>query len=156
MIRLADIAPGSARLTYAESVALVGRCLQVYVETRATHPDLLGGRLTWNGARGLCRRLGVRLIITPLVREAQVIAPLGTPVILLNSEVPPRRHTYRVAHELGHVLMGHAESGDELVYHLSPCEPDDPREDEAELLATLLCQGPGFAALWERYRDADV
>jgi hypothetical protein len=118
----------------------------VYESKREFHPEL-NEPLTWNGVRAVLRRESIELVMVPMVKEAALISAGGAAVILLNSELPPRRHTYRVAHELGHAWL-HADSvlGDEnehrWSYHMeSECTPD-PREDEAEAMALLLLRGP--------------
>lgn len=121
---------------------LVTRCQRVLDAARASHPEL-GRPLTWNGARSICRRLGVPIVVAPMPRPAKLIAPLGSPVILLDAGTPPRRHTSFLAHELAHLFLGHLEMGP--VWHMEPCWPDDPREDEAEVLAMLMLGGPKFA-----------
>lgn len=122
--------------------ALVDRCQRVLDVVRPLHPELRRA-LTWNGARALCRRLEIPVVFAPMPRPAKVIAPLGTPVILLDPNTPPRRHTAVLAHEIAHVLLGHTADG--RVYHMEACWPDDPREDEAEVLAMLMLGGPRFS-----------
>jgi Zn-dependent peptidase ImmA (M78 family) len=122
---------------------LVEKCQHVLTEQRDRHPELRRV-LTWNGVRAICRRLGIPIIAVPMPRPAKLIAPLGTPVILVDANTPPRRHTWFVAHELAHVFLGHA-CGEEFVFHLHECWPDDPREDEAEVLTTLMLGGPEFS-----------
>lgn len=70
-----------------------------------------------------------------------MISMLGTTVFMINSNYPPRRHTARVAHELAHAYL-HVDEETELVLHLdSEWRADDPREEEAELLADWLLYG---------------
>ena len=126
------------------AAAPAARCLELYASAQAAHAELRRP-LTWNGAQALCRRLGVPVLMRPMPVPAQVVGALGTSVVLLDSNTPPRRHTYLLAHELAHVLLGHTGGREGVVYHLTPCAPDDPREDDAELLATLMLQGPRFA-----------
>lgn len=123
--------------------AVTARCLAVLEAARVIHPELRRP-LTWNGARAVCRRLEIPLVFHRMPRAGRVVALLGTPVIVLNPDVPPRRHTMVLAHEIAHVLL-HVERDGEAVYHMDACWPDDPREDEAEVLATLLLGGPRFA-----------
>lgn len=88
--------------------------------------------------------MGVPIIWRRMPRDARVVAPLGTPVIVLNPDVPPRRHTAVLAHEIAHVFM-HLDARDVVVFNLDACWPDDPREDEAEVLAILMLGGPEFS-----------
>lgn len=111
-------------------------------QARAAHPELRRP-LTWNGAVAICRRLGIPLVYAPMVRPARCLALLGTPVLMLDSNTPPRRHTYFVAHELAHVFL-HVDPSEGAVFNMEPCDPDDPREEEAEVLATLMLGGPRF------------
>lgn len=136
-----------ARRAIRRPMALA-RLLALYEAKRAAHPDLARG-LTWHGLRRVCERECVRLLPVPIVEEAQLVVFDGDWTILVNTELPPRRHTYFAAHELGH-LWCEVDAGEgrrTAIYNFSDYAGDDPREDDAELLATLLCQGPRFAAL---------
>lgn len=123
-----------------ESLTPRARC--VVEDQRAQHPELRR-RLTWNGARAILRRLRIEVVYAPGVSEAALVCMGGVTVVLLNSDVPPRRHTYRLAHELAHYWL-HADREAEPVYRMDAMWPDDTREDEAELVATVMLGGPRY------------
>lgn len=105
---------------------------------RRRHPELRQP-LSWESLQAVCARERIRIAYGPLPADAVLIAGLGTSVIVLNSELPPRRHTYRGAHELAHAWL-HVSSGP--VFHtMRDGNEHDPREDEAEYVATKLMQG---------------
>jgi Zn-dependent peptidase ImmA (M78 family) len=112
-------------------------------EQRGIHPELRRP-VTWNGLRAILRRLGIPIVMAPMVRPAALLSQLGASVLLLDADTPPRRHTYFVAHELAHFWL-HADEPDVPVYHYDACYSDDPREDDAEILATLMLGGPRFS-----------
>lgn len=107
-------------------------------EKRACHPELRRP-LDWPGVQEVCAREGVRITHGPLPADAVLLAAHGTAVIVLNNELHPRRHTYRVAHELGHWWL-HTAPG-RTVYQMRDPLAHDQREDEAEYVALRLMQG---------------
>ncbi|HET8778006.1 MAG TPA: ImmA/IrrE family metallo-endopeptidase [Candidatus Limnocylindria bacterium] len=113
--------------------ALIARVLE---EKRALHPEM-ARPLTWNGLVAILRRERIPLVRTALVRTAACLTGGRVTVILVNSNVPPRRHTYFVAHELAHAWI-HADDEADPVFHIDLERADDVREEEAELLATWL------------------
>jgi Zn-dependent peptidase ImmA (M78 family) len=94
----------------------------------------------------ICDREGVtiRKSAGRMPRMAQLVPYAGAWTIVLNKEAPLRRHTYLAAHELGHLWLHHDPQHDraERVYNMGQHWPDDPREDDAELFATLVLMGP--------------
>lgn len=110
-------------------------------QMRRAHPELRQP-VTWHGIRRVLHRLRVDVVIRPLTVDAKVIHMGGCAVIALNANLPARRHTYRLAHELGHIMLHGAMSDDGVVFNMTPCWPDDPREDEAEYFAAQLLMGP--------------
>jgi IrrE N-terminal-like domain len=112
---------------------------------RQHHPELARG-LTWPGMTRICQREGVRLCTSPepLPRPAQLVPFRGRWGILLSKDAPFRRHTYLAAHELGHLWLHHDQQHDraERVYNMDTWWVDDPREDDAELFASLVLMGP--------------
>lgn len=112
---------------------------------RAIHPEL-ARPLTWPGLERICAREGIRLRVSPepMPRLAQLIPYLGRWVILLSRAAPFRRHTYLATHELGHLWLHHDRTSDrwERVYNMDTNWADDPREDDAELFASLVLMGP--------------
>lgn len=105
---------------------------------RARHPELREP-LTWTTFQKVCEREGVRLAKGPLPVDAVLMSALDTAVIVLNSELDERRHTYRGAHELAH-HWAHS-SHEPVIYTMRDVWAPDPREDDAEYIATRLLQG---------------
>lgn len=114
---------------------------------RQFHPELTRP-LTWPGLERICAREGVRIAFQRLPREAQLVPFLGGWTIVLNKELPFRRHTYRGAHELGHLWLHHDLKHDrsERVYNMDTEWEADPREDDAELFAQIILMGPRRSA----------
>lgn len=112
---------------------------QVVQAVRARHPELRQAA-TWNAMRRVLKKEGITLKLLPLIADAKVIAMGGVSVMAIRSDAPPARHTYFAVHEYAHIQL-HAPAADEVVFNMSPCWPDDPREDEAEYFAQRLMQG---------------
>lgn len=113
---------------------------RVLANRRELHPELRR-RLTWNGLAAVIRRERIQVVYVPMNRPAALFCRCGVSVLMLNSDLPPRRHTYYAAHELGHHWL-HADEDLDPVYHMDVIWPDDPREDEAEYFAACLLGGP--------------
>jgi hypothetical protein len=107
---------------------------------RRRYPAELRGALTWNGLRSILGAERIPLVPTTMVRPAALIAGGGVAVMLINNNVPGRRHLAFAAHELAHrYLHAHEDDGAaEVCYHMDVDWSEDPREDEAELLAVWL------------------
>lgn len=116
------------------------RADRILEEARALHPELRRP-LTWNGLLAVLRRERIQVVHAPLSRPAALISGLGTHVLLLNSDLPPRRHTYYAAHEYAHAKL-HVGEGEEPCFFMDHDWGDDPREDEAEYFAACLLGGP--------------
>lgn len=116
---------------------------------RRTHPEL-ARPLSWPAFQRVCEREGVRLRRSPeaMPRPAQLVPYLGRWTILFNRDAPSRRLTYYGAHELGHLWLHHDRSHDrwERVYNMDTYWANDPREDDAELFASLVLMGPKRSA----------
>lgn len=122
----------------------------VIAELRQVHPELQQP-LTWEAMTAILHREGIVLLRIPLTHDAQVISADGISIIAINSNSSPRRHTYYAAHEYAHVHL-HFREAHEVVYHTSACWPDDPREDDAEYMATMLLLGPQRPGIAETKR----
>lgn len=110
----------------------------VISQKREHHPEL-ASPLRWVTLRRILDREGVLLATVPLVRPAKLAAYEGMWLLLLNSRLPARRHTYYAAHELGHLwLHTDVEEAWEQCFHMDVNWPDDPREDDAELFAQMV------------------
>lgn len=73
--------------------------------------------------------------------RAYVVGWDGNFVIALRNTIEPARAVKILLHEYAHAKLHFTERG-EVVRQLLPCTKDDPREDEANLLAALLWHGP--------------
>jgi Zn-dependent peptidase ImmA (M78 family) len=108
---------------------------------RRVHPELRRP-LRWHGLQRILARENVGLFVVPMPTDinAQLVPYLGSWSILINSARPPRRHTYYGAHELGHLWLHHDLHFDrcEQVYHMGYDWAEDPREDDAELFASMV------------------
>jgi Zn-dependent peptidase ImmA (M78 family) len=112
---------------------------QIIEAVRDMHPELRRPA-TWNAMRRAFKREGITLMLLPLTADAKLISMGGVSVMAVRSDAPPARHTYFAVHEYAHVRL-HAPAADEVVFNMSPCWPNDPREDEAEYFAQRLMQG---------------
>lgn len=123
----------------------VERIVGVIERKRETHPEL-SRELTWPGFLRICERerIAVRRAPVEMPRPAQLVPYRGRWAILLSPGVPRRRHLYLGAHELGHLWLHHDERHErtERVYNMDTHWPNDPREDDAELFASLILAGP--------------
>jgi Zn-dependent peptidase ImmA (M78 family) len=117
----------------------------VLTAKRLLHPELHRS-LTWRGLQRVCARERVGLALRAMDEEAQLVCILGKATILVNSDLPARRHTYRAVHELAHLWLhvDPAEGRAATIYNFSGYDGDDPREAEAEFLASLILGGPRF------------
>ena len=128
----------------------------VIAAKRKVHPELRRP-LHWIGLQRVLARENVLLAVVPLARPAKLVPYEGMWMLLVNSRLPARRHTYYAAHELGHLWL-HRHADDELearCYHMDLNWPDDPREDEAELFAQLVLGACCFPTADERANAMD-
>ena len=101
----------------------------------------------------ICRGYGVTLrsyqVGAPLIRElgleAQCDISDGFTVrsgdrcyVFYNMEQPPGRVRFTIAHELGHVLLGHLGDGEHTVYNREASSEDAPEEHMANVFASRL------------------
>jgi hypothetical protein len=116
---------------------------------REVHTEL-SRALSWPALLRVCQREGVRVRVSkgPIPRLAQLVPFDGTWTIVISRDAPSRRHTYLVAHELGHLWLHHDRTAErwEQVYNMDVDWADDPREDDAELFAQLILMGPQRSA----------
>ena len=117
---------------------------------RAHHPELRR-RLSWPGLQRVCAREDVALFVRPHAEPAQLVGFDGAWGIIVDAQLPLRRHTYFAAHELAHLWLhvdepaGSGSGRHAVVYNFGGYGTSrDVREDDAELLATFMCQGPRF------------
>ena len=61
---------------------------------------------------------------------------LGTPYIFVSEDCTPERQRFTIAHELGHILLGHVGEGN--LVNREPDPTDHPMEREANVFASRL------------------
>ena len=62
----------------------------------------------------------------------------GRCYVFYNAEQAPGRVRFTIAHELGHVLLGHLGEGEHTVYNREPSPEDAPEEHTANVFASRL------------------
>lgn len=85
----------------------------------------------------LCNRIGVEVKYTRspnISGEAQIVDEI--PVILVSKFDPPERQRFTIAHELGHILLGHV--GKYPLVNREPSPSDNPIEQAANVFASRL------------------
>lgn len=117
----------------------------VIARKRRVHPELTHA-LSWCDFLRICERerVQVRVRQGTMARPGLLVPYLGEWTIIISGTAPPRRHTYIGVHELGHLWLHHDRSAErwERVYNMDYDWSDDPREDDAELFASLVLMGP--------------
>lgn len=98
----------------------------------------------------VCRKLGVRLrsylSADALVQkigargttDGALLFYQGDPLILYDSELPPGRVRFTVAHEIGHLVLGHVVPGQRTMVNREPSSWDNPMETSANQFAARL------------------
>lgn len=85
----------------------------------------------------------------PLIRELGLTAQCsasdgfsvrtgGLTLAFYNGTQPPVRVRFTIAHELGHILLGHLADGENTLYNREPSPEDDPEEHAANVFASRL------------------
>ena len=89
-------------------------------------------------ALAICQALGTPVRRTSLVGapEGRSVALNGRPVILLAEGPSPERRRFILAHELGHIILGHV--GRVGLLNREPSPEDDPLEQAANVFASRL------------------
>lgn len=87
---------------------------------------------------GLCRNLGipVKYYAPKDDNDGKSLFVNGTPVILVSKDCSVQRKRFTIAHELGHILLGHVGKYKLVNREPSPC--DNPIESEANVFASRL------------------
>lgn len=62
----------------------------------------------------------------------------GTPIILFDEKALPARAKFTVAHELGHIILGHVKPGSVTTVNREPQPNDEPEERAANQFAARL------------------
>lgn len=89
-------------------------------------------------ALNICQTLGIPVRRTSRTEapEGRSMALNGRPVILLSAEPSPERRRFTLAHELGHIVLGHMDRVG--VLNREPSPEDDPLEQAANVFASRL------------------
>ena len=87
---------------------------------------------------GLCKRMGivVKYMNDPQGGDGCSTMVGGTPYIFIKSGQSRERSRFTIAHELGHILLGHV--GKYRLVNREPAHTDDPIEQEANVFASRL------------------
>ena len=89
---------------------------------------------------GICKRLGIRVAEydepRPDVGDGFSFMLNGIPCIFLEKTENRARQRFTLAHELGHILLGHTE--DQKLVNREPSPNDDPIEQAANVFASRL------------------
>lgn len=115
---------------------------QIVRAKRRVHPELRRP-MDWTAFRAVCDREGVLVVLADVERPACLFNVAGQWVIVIRRSGV--RQLLPGAHELGH-LWAHVDQEPlgryEATYHMDTEWADDPREDEADYVASLLILGP--------------
>lgn len=86
----------------------------------------------------LCHRMGIRVqYYTPTdENDGHCTIFLGCPRIVVSSECSLERQRFTIAHELGHILLGHV--GRAELVNREPSGTDNPLEHDANVFASRL------------------
>lgn len=117
----------------------VDRIRQLLELKREAHPEL-AYPLTWESLRRITEREHVGLFSKPLSNPACLLRYDGTWNIVVSSAHPASRRTMNAAHELAHLWLhvDEQEGRFESCINYSYAGNTDPREEEADFLATAL------------------
>lgn len=85
----------------------------------------------------LAEAIGIEVRFADLPSAEGIYSP-AKPVIIVSSLRPPGRQAFTCAHEVGHHAYGHGEQFDELVEDRAKRRWYDPKEFEADCLASAL------------------
>lgn len=101
----------------------------------------------------VCRRLKIRALTygqnTKLIEKACLSRVVHrtdgmtfyageTPIILFDEKILPARAKFTVAHELGHIILGHVKPGGVTTVNREPHSNDEPEERAANIFAARL------------------
>lgn len=84
----------------------------------------------------LCRKLGINLVEGEISQDGYSTIICGVPYIVVKESLSSRRKRFTVAHEMGHILLGHV--GKYELVNREPSESDNPIEREANIFASRL------------------
>lgn len=101
----------------------------------------------------VCRRLKIRVLTYGQNTRTIERADLGeamrrtdgmtfyvrkTPVVLFDEKTTPARAKFTIAHEVGHIILGHVKPGDVTIANREPHPGDAPEEQAANQFAARL------------------
>lgn len=86
----------------------------------------------------LCRQMGIRVSYFDPVDDSDGYSTIwmGRPRIFVSRQSSPERQRFTIAHELGHILLGHV--GEYEMINREPSPEDNPIEQEANVFASRL------------------
>lgn len=86
----------------------------------------------------LCKQMGIRVSYFEPVDDSDGYSTifLGRPRIFVSRNCTPERQRFTIAHELGHILLGHV--GEYELINREPSPGDSPIEHEANVFASRL------------------
>lgn len=102
----------------------------------------------------ICKGMGIKLrkfsefnISNQITGDGVTIHYKGNTVIIYNDSCSVCRSRFTIAHELGHIILGHMDKGQLHSINKAPTFNDDPIETEANIFASRLL-APA-CVLWE-------
>jgi hypothetical protein len=118
------------------------------------HPQLARGAMSWAQLRNLARRIGaargVEVVVDVVAWPWPATARWVGDVLAITVDGRQSRagRIYALAHEVGHLALGHCSLRDRDVWFHRDGVCSDEMESEADLFAQLATSSPGCAA-WE-------
>ena len=85
---------------------------------------------------GLCKALGIKLMEGDIPQDGYSTMVNGVPYIVVNQNLLNTRKRFTVAHELGHIVLGHV--GRYELVNREPDPKDNPIEQAANVFASRL------------------
>lgn len=87
---------------------------------------------------GLCRQMGIRVqyYIPKDQNDGYSTVFFGMARIFASQKCSPERQRFTIAHELGHILLGHV--GEHQLINREPSTKDNPIEQEANVFASRI------------------
>lgn len=79
-----------------------------------------------------------RLEAAARATDGMALFAAGAPAILFDSDRSPRRIRFTVAHEIGHLVLGHVRPGERTTVNREPSSEDSPTELAANVFAGCL------------------
>lgn len=118
----------------------------------AWHPQLARGAMSFTQLRNLALRIGavrgVRVVVDlePWPWPASVRWVGDVLAVTVDSRQSRPGRVYALAHEIGHIALGHCDLSGERVWYCRDGEDADAMEEEADAFASFATRSPGCAA----------